>query len=215
MNKKFVITRPDHDLTTDYLSHWGKLIITQAKQKGIDVIDLRRERANRQELEHIILKTKPSFLVLNGHGDDKTVTGYDNKPLIEAGKNDQLLQGTVTYAFSCRSGKKLGRKAVESGTRAYIGYDDDFIFMVDESKHSKPLQDKTAALFFEPSNAVAIALLKGNTASTSSERSKNMFRQNIRKLLTSESPREEKDALPYLVWDMNHQVCLGDQEARI
>ena len=37
----------------------------------------------------------------------------------------------------------------------------------------------------------------------------------MQKLLTSETPKEEKELVPYLRWDMIHQVCLGDGEATI
>lgn len=214
MSNVLVIIRPDHDPTTNYISAWSKYIIEHARKKNIGVVDLRGNKANRRLFESIIVKTKPSLIVLNGHGDENTVAGYDNKPIVTVGVNERILKNTITYALSCQSGKKLGKKAVGAGAKAYIGYDDDFIFIIDENSISKPLNDKTAALFFEPSNAVAVSLLKGNTAGASSERSKQMFRKNIRQLLTSESPQQEKDALPYLAWNMNHQVCLGDQQAR-
>jgi hypothetical protein len=51
----------------------------------------------------------------------------------------------------------------------------DFIFCHDLDKISRPLEDKTAKLFLEPSNQVAISLLKGNTSGRSSERSKIFF----------------------------------------
>lgn len=215
MNKKFVITRPDHDPTTNYLYHWSKPLITYSGKKGFNVVDLSGDKANRKRFEGVVTKTKPALIVLNGHGDDDTVSGYDNEPLVQVGVNEKVLEGSITYALSCRSGKKLGKKAVEKGAKAYIGYDGDFIFIIDESKITKPLEDKTVALFFEPSNAIVISLLKGNTTSVATKRSKDMFRANIRKLMTSESPQLEKDSLPYLNWNMNHQVCLGDQEAII
>lgn len=215
MNKKLVITRPDHDPTTNYLSCWSKTLIAIAENKNFNVVDLHGKKANRKRFEGVVAKTKPTLIVLNGHGNDDTVSGYDNEPLVQVGVNENVLEGSITYALSCRSGKELGKKAIEKSAKAYIGYKDDFIFIIDESKITKPLEDKTASLFFEPSNTVVISLLKGNTTSVSSKRSKNMFRANIRKLLTSESPQQEKDSLPYLAWNMNHQVCLGDQEARI
>ena len=40
MPKSLLITRPDHDCTTNYLSKWSKEIIKEGEDKGITVIDL-------------------------------------------------------------------------------------------------------------------------------------------------------------------------------
>lgn len=128
MIEKLVITRPDHELTTNYLSNWSQIIILEAKRRNVQVVDLKRERANRREFESVISKTQPIFIILNGHGNDTMVTGHENLPLVEAGVNEQSLKGTITYAISCRSAKRLGKKAVKTGARAYIGYDDNRAF---------------------------------------------------------------------------------------
>lgn len=80
-------------------------------------------------------------------------------------------------------------------------------------KRGHPLADKTAELFLEPSNQVAISLLKGRTVGEAQQNSKKSFLRNIQKLLTSESTPEDSSALRYLLWDMQHQVCLGNQSA--
>jgi len=62
---------------------------------------------------------------------------------------------------------------------------------------------------------VLISLLKGKNAKTSRLRSKEGFKRKYRALMTTESPQVDKEAVPWLWWDMNHQVCLGDQNAQI
>jgi len=57
--KKLLITRPEHDFGTKYLSFWAKEIIETAIKKGLDVIDLHREKAEQKELEGRINKTNP------------------------------------------------------------------------------------------------------------------------------------------------------------
>ena len=57
--------------------------------------------------------------------------------------------------------------------------------------------------------------LKGNNTGNSYKKSQEVFRRNITHLLTSESSKEEKETLPYLLWDMKRQVCLGDQNASL
>ena len=62
---------------------------------------------------------------------------------------------------------------------------------------------------------MAISLLKGHTASEANDRSKELFKNIIKKYMTSEASREKFELLPYLLWDMNHQVCIGDKKAII
>ncbi|OGY25468.1 MAG: hypothetical protein A2Z11_03500 [Candidatus Woykebacteria bacterium RBG_16_43_9] len=77
------------------------------------------------------------------------------------------------------------------------------------------MEDKTVQLFLDPSNQVVLSLLKGNNAEQSYERSREALKRNIRKLLTSESPQADKEAVPYLIWNLRHQVCLGDRGAAL
>jgi len=215
MNKSLLLTRPNHDPLTNYLYYWCEKVIQQARKSRVKVIDLDKKRANRKEFESVIRKTNPSLVSLNGHGDDQTVTGFNNEVLIKARVNEQLLAEKIVYALACRSAKVLGPRSIKKGTKAYIGYDDDFVLMYNENKITRPLEDKTAKLFLEPSNMVLISLLKGNDAKTSHLRSKNNFKKKYQSLMTTESPQVDKEALPWLWWDMNHQVCLGDQNAQI
>lgn len=212
MNKIFLIIRPRHDETTHYLFHWARRVIQLAKKKGIQVLDLKEERANKEELSSIISKKQPSFIFFNGHGDSDCIRGHDDKILVKAGENEGLLKSKIVYALSCKSGKKLGPKSIETGAFTYMGYDEDFIFIYDQGKVSRPLSDNMANLFLKPSNQLVISLLKGHTAGESYIRSRASFMANIQKLLSSESPFSF--TIPYLFWDMRHQVCLGDRESR-
>ncbi|KKT36670.1 MAG: hypothetical protein UW22_C0034G0013 [Candidatus Gottesmanbacteria bacterium GW2011_GWB1_44_11c] len=112
-------------------------------------------------------------------------------------------------------GKELGPSCVKKGTTAYVGYTDDFIFLTEEAKESRPLTDKVAKLFLEPSNDVAISFIKGHSAGQANQRSKDYFKKNIKKLMTSDTPKEDRELIPYLLWDMDHQVCIGNEKAVI
>lgn len=110
----YLITRPEHDDTTHYLSNWSRETIEIAQDRGIKVIDLNRERANKSEVESVISKISPNFIVFNGHGNDNVVTGHNNKPIITAGENEGLLKSKTVYAISCKSAKILGPKSIEA-----------------------------------------------------------------------------------------------------
>lgn len=207
MKHSLLVTRPNFDLTTRYISVWAKKIIALAQEKGCDVFDLNKKRANRKEFESVIRKKGPTLVFLNGHGDYDVVAGQDNEKIVCAGNNEQLLKAKIVYALSCRSGKILGPSSIKSGADAYIGYDEDFIFLYDEKKRTRPEQDKTAEMFLEPSNQVMVSLLKNHTPKEAHKNSKQSFARKIKKLLSSQSTALESSAVRYLIWNMQHQVC--------
>ena len=83
MMNHILVTRPDHDFTTRYISAWSEEYIKLASTKGLTVIDLKRDRANRKEFESVIEKKNPGFLIMNGHGNASEVTGHDNQTLVK------------------------------------------------------------------------------------------------------------------------------------
>lgn len=210
MRKLFLITRPRYDPTTHYLFHWSQKVIDFARKRNIDIIDLRGKRANKKELTSIIAKRCPRLVLFNGHGSEDSISGQDNEILVKIGENEDLLKNKIIYALSCETGKSLGPKSISRGTVSYLGYDEVFIFYYSNDKINRPLKDKRAELFLGPSNQMAISLLKGYTTGDAHQRSQKSFLKNIQQLLNSESP--ETYLIRFLVWDMVHQVCLGDRD---
>lgn len=215
MPNNIIITRPEHDPATRYLSHWSAEFIKLAQKKGHSVTDLKKEKATKKEFEGRVKKLNPSFVFLNGHGDSNCVTGHDDEPLVQVNKNEKILKNKITYALSCNSAKKLSVKCADKNT-TYIGYDNVFVFNINSKYFKNPLRDKRAKQFLEASNKVPMALIKGHTAKEASEISKNCFKNKIQKLLPKINDNPDKlDDVKDLLWDMNHQVCLGNQNARI
>lgn len=215
MSRPLLLTRPNYDQPTNYLFHWSGLIIRLAEQKALKTIDLAGKKANRVDFTGRVEKTNPSFVFLNGHGSKAAVMGQDDEVLVSTGDNETLLKGRVIFARSCSSAKELGPRSISAGVRAFIGYEEPFAFMIDLQSSTRPCFDETAKLFLEPSNQVATTLVKGHTTGEANERAKQSFRRNIRKLLTSETTKNDSSALRFLLWDMNHQVCLGDTDATL
>ncbi len=206
-----LITRPEHDPATHCLSKWSEKIIDAAKKKNINVIDLHREKANRERVAGTLKKGIAKLVVLNGHGSDSTVHGHDNEVILKEDDGD-VVKDKIIYARSCRSAKRLGQNSVKQGALAYLGYVEDFIVVTDATA-TKPLQDKTAELFLEPSNYIPISLLKGHTAGDANKRSKNLFRKNINRLMVEGPSSYNYDDIIWLLWDMKNQVCIGDEGA--
>jgi len=214
--KSVLITRPQGDISLKYLEVWSQNIIEVARKKGATVLNLFAKRACRQELEKMIKKNDPNLIILNGHVDYNLVTGQNMEVLVMAGDNHEILSGAIVYAISCRSAKILGKSVTNQGNRAYVGYLEDFIFYYDETKVYHPLEDKKAKLFLEPSNQVAISLLKGRSAGEASVNSKQYFIRNIQKLITSDNKSSENlQFISALYWNFKNQICLGNKEAII
>lgn len=205
-----MITLPDFDNTTNYLSQWCEVCLDYAKKNGIDYIDLRSERATSKEFESVIKKKQPKLVILNGHGNEEMVTGHKCIPLIQINKNEPLLMNKIVYAISCKSAQKLGISCVKNGTLAYIGYNEDFIFIFDKTKTFDPSEDELARYFLEPSNEVILSLLKGNTAKQAFDNSQLAYNKKIEKLLSSEAPVASDNLLWLLFWDRDNQAIIGD-----
>jgi len=124
-----VITRPNHDPTTTYLHCWSQAVIDTAKKHAISIVDIRAKRVTKKIVMGIIDKTKPSFIFFNGHGNAGTICGYDNEPLIEFNSNESVLKNAIVFARACQSASELGPSCVAKGTKTYLGYTDDFIFL--------------------------------------------------------------------------------------
>ncbi len=102
-----LITLPKHEQTTRCISAWAKKALKEAERKGLKIIELADKRACKKDFESMIKKHKPSFVFLNGHGGASVVTGHENEILVQAGMNEEILEGTITYALACQAAKIL------------------------------------------------------------------------------------------------------------
>jgi hypothetical protein len=211
MAQHLLVTRPEYDYTTRYISAWAEKYLQLARQKGYAIIDLKRKRANRKEFESVIKKIKPAFIILNGHGNKDEVAGNDNETLVDANTNTEILAGRIIYALSCQSAKNLGTKVGLYPNTTYIGYKEDFAFVRLEKYGRKPTKDIFAGFFLEPSNAIVVSLLKGHNTQDSFSRGQREFTKNIQMLLTSKIKSADSSALRFLVWDLTHLTLCGDK----
>src|SRR3989338_2289036 len=210
-----IITRPEYDVSTRYLSAWSKEIIKEAKRKNIEVIDLHAEKASKKEFEGRVAKKDPDLVVLNGYGNTYCVTGHDEEVLVRAGHNSELLRNRINYAVSCSSASVLGNEVASFPYTTYIGYTDDFVFPLSQKCIRKPLQDERAGRCLKISNHVVLSLLKGHSSSEAVERSKRMAQEAINNLLTSTRDAEATFDARILWWNLRNQVCLGDGEKKV
>ena len=168
MSKSLLVTRPNYEITTRYLYIWNKKVIKEALKRGINVLDLKKEKATKKEFTGRMTKVNPTLILLNGHGNNGCVTGHNGDAIVQAGYNEGILEGK-----------------------------------------------KVAGLFLDPSNRLSISLIKGNNVSNASKKSKKFFAENIKKLLNSDNDSQNNSSsfIPFLLWNMKHQTCHGNQNA--
>lgn len=200
MTTSVLVTCPDYDMMTRYLSAWAGKYIEQAKKQGNDVYILRETNANKRQFKGMVTKTKPQIIFLNGHGDKDRITGHDHKVLVDF-KSASILKDAMVYAVSCKSAQILGVQAVKMGAKGYVGYSQDFILVSQPDKTSHPKDDKTAALFLDPSNQVITALSKGHPSKVAVNKGKAAFARSINAALNSDIQSDDDKYIPYLMWN--------------
>lgn len=209
-----IVTRPQHDKVTYYISSWAEDIILFCHDNGIDFFDLGSNQVTKEKFEGYLNKQKPRIVLLNGHGDNESICGHNDEKIVEIGQNERVLREKIVYALTCNSGAELGESAIENGTETFIGYNAPFSFLTNKNKECVPEEDELANIFKEPSNQVSLNLLKGNTAKESYEKSQAKYRELIRKYSTSNALPEWKDIRFWLYWNKVSQVILGNKEAK-
>lgn len=178
----FLITRPEHDKVTFYLSTWMGETRNYAAERGIKIIDLKGADATKANFESYITKgPEINFVVFNGHGNDTTVTGHNNETIVSVGINEHLLAHKIVYSISCSSAKVLGEKSVEAGALAYVGYKDSFTFY--HLNKDKPLQDKVAELFLTHAVKFIQYIINSNTVEDAFNKSKKALGDTLFKAI--------------------------------
>ena len=102
MSKKLLVTRPEHDDTTTYLSHYSKLVIKYAKDNLVPVKDFKPGTVKKEILSKFIDKQKPRLIFLNGHGGEDCIEGEKGEIIIKENENDELLKNKIIYILTKR-----------------------------------------------------------------------------------------------------------------
>ena len=135
--------------------------------------------------------------------------GQKNEELVKYGKNGHLLRSKIVYARSCNSARTLGKKC---DARAFIGFENAFIFVYNTNKMTTPLRDEFAKPFFESSNAVPISIIDGKPVGVAYEISQKKFDKNITYFETHKSI-ESPHIITFFKWDQLSQRVIGDLKA--
>lgn len=199
-DKVIVITRPNYNRSTRYFYYWGKESIAVAKEKGIKIIDLKVERATSKEFEKA-MKLNPCMIIFNGCGNVNKILGFNNEILIDSDSN---------CLFSNKTARILGIRSDEGNRVAYIGHSKPFVFIHSSSIYN-PSDDEVAHFFLDPLRDIAIDILNGLTSGDAFLKAKELLKENIKKC----SDSEYSFLVPFLFWNMNNLVLIGDEDLRL
>lgn len=200
-----LITRPKHDPATHYLFYWAGELVDAAKRKGVDVVDLFREKAKKKAFQSYLRKNVCDLVIVNGHGNASSVGGHDNEILVSVGDVDDLFKDKVVFIRACDAGAVLGPEIMRKGASGFVGYIQPYMFPSDKDSLHTPLKDELAAPILECSNQVGLSLLKGKSAREAHEDSLKKYQEKIDKFSASNST--STFLLPFLNWNMMIQVC--------
>lgn len=208
MKPSVLVTMPNYDRMTRYLTVWAQRFIDDATRHGNTIYTLKEEHVTRKEFESYVSKQQPEVIFINGHGAEDRIAGHDNEIILDT-LNAHVLKDIMVYALSCQSATTLGVHAVSHGrAKGYIGYVEDFIVVSQPSKTTHPEEDSTAALFLEPSNVIITALSKGYSAQVAAEKGKEAYTRSIIKALNSDVQSDDDKYIPYLMWNRKYlSVC--------
>jgi len=198
MTENILVTRPDHDDITSYLSYWTEDIIKFGEGKGFKISDFKGKKANRKDVENFLKKKKPVFTFFNGHGSDSKILGQNDETLIEEGENDDLPE-SIVYSLVCSSAKKLGRSCIQKNTKCYIGYDEEFAALLQITRIATPDKDKMAKAFSQPAMTIPKEILKGKTTGEAYNKSQQQFQKQIEYYSSSITPHGTQHFIPYLL----------------
>ncbi len=200
MRASILVTRPNHDRMTRYLSAWAGKFMDEAAAKGHTVHTLKDKKVTKTNFESMVAKVRPEVIFINGHGGEDRIGGHDNEVILDA-DSCSITVGAKVYALSCKTAVSLGPDAMASGAAAYIGYAQDFMLVSQPQNTHQPLEDETAALFLEPSNQIVGALAKGHDAKTAVAKGMAAYSRSIQKALNSDIQSDDDKYISFLLWD--------------
>lgn len=214
MIKKFLITRPKHDLITNYLHDFSKQIVKITKEiRDIHVTNLEGDKVIRKNIENCLIKENPKLIFLNGHGDKFRVAGHNDEIILDK-TNIKLTKDKIVYALSCNSLEELGDIAILEDAAAYIGYKARFMLVRDPLRSSNPSKDKNALPFKRACSTLINSLVFGMTVKKSIERTKEEYLHSIKSYGTSEDdPYGDVPLIRFaLAWNLEFLDVCGNPE---
>lgn len=154
----------------------------KALSEGWTVFEYGGSNATKSNIEAAIQNENPDFILHYNHGNSYQLFGnglvfdaYPGNPT-----NVHLLSGKSISTISCKSALGLGPAAINSKTRAYLGFKDNFTYLADSAKSLFPVIWNT---YIEVTNVANKALLVGQTYKTAEDIALKAYQEVIDKFI--------------------------------
>lgn len=128
--------------------------------------------------------------------DDIFCDTFCNSP-----RNVELLKDKIVIAYACHSAKRLGVCAMKNGAKAYAGFNNYLIFMVDTKNTEKIFTDCIMTFTY--------SLLNGDTLKMAKERTLEKFDSTIKEY------KNVSYLAKLLLWDREAFTVYGDDDLTI
>ena len=157
-----------------------------------------------------LVAPQSDIIIMTGHGSEDSITGQNEAVILEVGKYDpREVEGKVIKLLSCQCGVELAPDLVKNGAACAMGYNDDYVWIMDADFASTPWADKEfAGKCLMPVIDGLNALLDGKSAREALDIELEGYSRN--------AEAEEDELIRALIeFNMDNAVLLGDGEAKI
>ena len=144
--------RPNADLALQYGKSWLGIGVQEASRRGFNIIDVVDEAATFETLKKLLETETVEAVILLGHGNATSFTGYQQQVVFRACQGDEVMNGSISHFLSCSVGQELLPSLIEKGAIWTVGYQVDFQFLInpeysiEEDPLAEPFRDVTVAI---------------------------------------------------------------------
>jgi len=208
-----LITACPHDTPTKLGYFYLRKAADVLASYGHKIVFLRS--ANLENFREALVTYDPKFVLINGHGGSKSVTGCGtNVILAVCGYDEDLHQniirenpgwmmGRIVFLFTCNTGKELASRLYEEGALAVAAFKRDYIFL---SEDADPSRDKRAYPFFNAPVQLAVTLAEGGSFRDGVQAVKDAFNYYVEE---AEAQGDETKA-KFLCYNLENFVSYGN-----
>jgi len=208
-----LITACPHDVPTKLGYFYLRKAADVLAQYGHNIIFLRS--ANLENFRQALVTYNPKFVLINGHGGSKSVTGCGTNVILGVcgydedlrqnivRENPAWMKGRIVFLFTCNTGKELAPRLYQEGALAVAAFKRDYIFL---SEDVSPLRDKRAYPFFNAPIQLPIVLAEGGSFRRGVQAVRDAFNYYVEE---AEDEGDESRA-KFLNYNLENFVVYGD-----
>lgn len=191
MMRTILLVDADHDLITSYFKVSSDKVVQQViGNANIRIVRLTGADATKTNVQAIIAAEEPAVVILNGHGNQGEICGFNYEVLVKAGDNSHILAARHTHGMVCSAGHTLGPDIITAGGLSYIGYTDAVKFLSmygGNPTNAQMTSDQYGALQMHPPFVAIKSLIEGDTPDVAFKKSQRSYAETVAKLRASKS----------------------------